>query len=118
MGLKKAKVSGKAVVNHKTNEMDIYLSEVEMLKMSSLIYEEKLHEAQTDLVRATIKEKILEIEKLQLECKLVNNDISSRNGRLQIIRSRRASLLKTIRDKYNITNEKFGYDPDSGKIIQ
>ena len=110
--------TGRKITNPKTGEESVYLTEVEMLKLE--LNEEKQKKAVAEKTNAqlVLKAKQLEIEIMKLQCESLSHEIADRQNKLNTVKKERETTIKAIKEKYQITKENFGYNTDTGQLIE
>jgi hypothetical protein len=104
-------------VQTKEDEVDLFLTDSEMSKMSELGYESRIKQLEIDKSRQEEEKLILTLQKLQVDLELQRIKSSQRVSDLQDHKSKTQAYIINIKNKYQIQAEKFSYQPDTGKLI-
>lgn len=98
-------------------EKTLMLSESEMR-----VIENSINDITTSSLRMAAEEQAhrnlkLELELLEIKIEKKKILVADENARLEKRKAIYNKLIKDICEKYNISNTKFGYNPESGEII-
>jgi hypothetical protein len=99
------------------DQVDVYLTHEEMSKMSEFVYEQTIATLKAE--KNVLKEEklVLQMQKMQVDLELMKVKSASLVNDIKEIKQKSLDYITTLKQKYQITAEKFGYMPDTGKLV-
>lgn len=98
------------------------LKDFELLEMENFNLKQKLLNMELNIIRKELENTILKQElhttKIEIKKSNINLKMSEIDTKLKNIKLKNKDYLETLRKKYKIKNETFGFNPDSGEIIE
>lgn len=109
---------GTKTVSKITQKETVFLTEAEVMGFSLKGEEQKTVKAEIEAKELVIKNYQLEIEVSRLKSLLEGSALAALRNKLAASRKLSIEYQEEIKKKYDITAKSFGYNPDTGQLIE
>lgn len=104
-------------INRKELGEDVFMSQDELFRLERISLKEERERALMATADQQLKNIELSRELLLRDIEVAKNSQTVHGRNLNQLRAQKINLVKEIAVKYNMGGKEFGYDPDSGKLI-